>query len=58
MLEKEFQKAREEGRTLTDREKDTEAECLNSKVNELRDKVEWYWRQLNATEEENDDLKT
>ena len=29
---------------------------MKSKINELRDKVEWYWRQLNATEEENDNL--
>jgi hypothetical protein len=57
VLEKDFKKAREDGRKLTDKEKDSEIERLNNEVEDLRDKISWYHSQLNAIEDDNNDLQ-
>ncbi|KAF8701257.1 hypothetical protein AX14_000491 [Amanita brunnescens Koide BX004] len=57
VLEREFRKAREEGRKLTDKEKDDEIKCLNNEADKLKDKLRWYCSQLDALEDENNSLQ-
>ncbi|KAF8638228.1 hypothetical protein AX14_010214 [Amanita brunnescens Koide BX004] len=57
ILEREFRKAREEGRKLADKEKDDEIERLNNEADELKDKLGWYRSQLDALEDENNSLQ-